>query len=86
MTGKSVNKKMGPILSVDQVSVQFKKKKQLLTAVDKVSFQVSPGEILGIVGESGCGKSVTSLAIMGLLAPNASVSEGRILYEEIRSP
>lgn len=81
MTGKSVNKKMGPILSVDQVSVQFKKKKQLLTAVDKVSFQVSPGEILGIVGESGCGKSVTSLAIMGLLAPNASVSEGRILYE-----
>lgn len=72
---------MGPILSVDQVSVQFKKKKQLLTAVDKVSFQVEPGEILGIVGESGCGKSVTSLAVMGLLAPNAFVSEGQILYE-----
>lgn len=72
---------MMPILSVDQVSVQFKKKKKLFTAVDKISFQVSPGEILGIVGESGCGKSVTSLAIMRLLAPNASVSEGRILYE-----
>ena len=72
---------MEPILSVDQVSVQFKKKKQLLTAVEKVSFHVELGEILGIVGESGCGKSVTSLAIMGLLAANAFVSEGRILYK-----
>jgi peptide/nickel transport system ATP-binding protein len=72
---------MKPILSVDHISVQFKKKKKCLTAVDQISFDVRPGEILGIVGESGCGKSVTSLAIMRLLASNAFVSEGKILYE-----
>lgn len=70
---------MKPILSVDNISVQFKKKKKTLTAVENISFDVKPGEILGIVGESGCGKSVTSLAIMRLLASNAFVSEGRIL-------
>lgn len=72
---------MKPILSVDNISVQFKKKKKTLTAVENISFDVKPGEILGIVGESGCGKSVTSLAIMRLLASNAFVSEGRILFE-----
>lgn len=71
---------MDPILCVRHISVQFKNKKRLLTAVDDVSFQVRPGEILGIVGESGCGKSVTSLAILGLLAPNALVTNGEILY------
>lgn len=72
---------MEPILSVKNISVQFKKKKKLLTAVENINFEVKPGEILGIVGESGCGKSITSLAVMRLLAENAFVSEGQILYE-----
>lgn len=73
---------MEPILSVNNISVQFKKKKKFLTAVKDISFQVKPGEILGIVGESGCGKSVTSLAIMRLLAENAFVSAGEIIYKD----
>lgn len=71
---------MQPILSVNNLSIQFHTKKQTLTAVEKIHFQVNPGEILGIVGESGCGKSVTSLAIMQLLASNAKISEGEIMF------
>ncbi|MBQ8815604.1 MAG: ABC transporter ATP-binding protein [Lachnospiraceae bacterium] len=51
------------------------------TVVDHVSFQVNPGEILCIVGESGCGKSVTSLAIMNLLSRNGHITEGTVLFD-----
>lgn len=51
------------------------------TVVDHVSFQVNPGEILCIVGESGCGKSVTSLAIMGLLSRNGHITGGQVLFD-----
>lgn len=70
---------MKPLLSVNDISIQFKNKKGDLTAVDHVSFEVEAGEILGIVGESGCGKSVTSLAIMRLLAENAKIAGGSII-------
>lgn len=69
---------MEPLLSVKDISIEFISKRRTLRAVDHASFDVKPGEILGIVGESGCGKSVTSLAIMRLLADNARISGGNI--------
>ncbi|WP_256461075.1 ATP-binding cassette domain-containing protein [Blastococcus sp. PRF04-17] len=57
-----------PVLEVDDLAVLFQRKgEQATRAVDGVSFAVAPGETIGLVGESGCGKSVTSLAVMGLL-------------------
>ena len=57
----------------------LKRDKTWVTAVNNVSFSIQPGEILGLVGESGCGKSVTSLSIMKLLARNSKISNGEIL-------
>jgi peptide/nickel transport system ATP-binding protein len=71
-----------PLLSVENLQTQFRTEEGILRAVDDVSFTVSPGETLGIVGESGCGKSVTALSIMRLLAKNASVAGGRIVFED----
>src|SRR3954451_6839407 len=57
-----------PVLEVDDLAVSFVRRgEQSTRAVDGVSFAVAPGETVGLVGESGCGKSVTSLAVMGLL-------------------
>lgn len=65
-----------PVLEVDELTVTFKRKGETGTrAVDGVSFSVAPGETIGLVGESGCGKSVTSLAVMGLL-PKRGVQVG----------
>lgn len=69
---------MDSLLSVDDLQVQFQTKKGINTAVDGISFSVGKGEILGIVGESGCGKSVTSLSILRLLGMNARISRGSI--------
>jgi peptide/nickel transport system ATP-binding protein len=64
------------LLSVDRLFVRFRKHDEIVHAVNGVSFEVERGETLGIVGESGCGKSVTSLAIMRLLAKPAGRIEG----------
>ncbi|MFB6889791.1 oligopeptide/dipeptide ABC transporter ATP-binding protein [Kitasatospora sp. NPDC056327] len=67
------------LLALHDLSIRFPDRYGDTAVVEKVSFTVREGETLGLVGESGCGKSITSLAIMGLLARNAEVS-GRIEY------
>ncbi|HEX2152862.1 MAG TPA: ABC transporter ATP-binding protein [Acidimicrobiia bacterium] len=69
----------GPILQVENLSVEFPTREGLVHAVEDVSFRVEPGEVLGVVGESGSGKSVTALAIMGLL-PKRSRVRGAIRF------
>ena len=73
------------LLDVDNLTVKFHSEDGAFTAVDKLSFNVDKGESVCIVGESGCGKSVTSLAIMGLLnIPPAEVT-GKIDFNETKT-
>ena len=70
------------LLEVKNLRTEFKRDKTMVTAVNDVSFTIQKGEILGLVGESGCGKSVTSLSIMGLLIDTpGKVTGGEILLE-----
>jgi oligopeptide/dipeptide ABC transporter ATP-binding protein len=71
-----------PLLSVEGLSVAFNTEQGLLRVVEDVSFQLVAGETLGLVGESGCGKSVTAQTIMRLLpSPPARIEGGRIMFE-----
>ena len=71
-----------PLLAVEDLHVQFDTSRGVVHAVDGISYTVNRGEVVAIVGESGCGKSVSSLAIMGLLSkPAGRVTKGRVLFE-----
>jgi peptide/nickel transport system ATP-binding protein len=71
-----------PLLEVQDLHVRFETSRGTVRAVDGISYTVNRGEVVAIVGESGCGKSVSSLAIMRLLAKNTSrIPKGRILFE-----
>ena len=71
-----------PLLSVRDLRVTFQRQgEKPFVAVDGVSFDVRPGETVGLVGESGCGKSVTSLAIMGLLPKRGVKVEGEVSFQ-----
>ena len=75
-------KKIEPILTVDNLTVDFTTDKGTVRAIDGISFEVMPGETLGIVGESGCGKSVSSLSIIGLVpSPPGKIVDGSIKFK-----
>jgi len=69
----------GAVLTVRDLSVEFDAPGGPVTVVDRVAFTLGAGEVLGIVGESGCGKSVTALSLLRLLPPNGRISGGRVL-------
>ena len=71
------------LLEVQDLKTYFKVKAGRVRAVDGVSFEIRPGEKLGMVGESGCGKSVTALSIMRLLPqPPGEIAGGSVLFED----
>lgn len=75
-----------PLLQVRDLRVAFRLDEGTVRAVDGLSFDVFPGKVLGIVGESGCGKSVTMRAILRLIDPPGRITGGRILYRQDVDP
>ncbi|WP_424136518.1 ABC transporter ATP-binding protein [Roseomonas chloroacetimidivorans] len=69
---------MAPLLEVRDLVVEFPTRRGILRALDRVSFDIAPGEVLGVVGESGAGKSMTGAAIIGLLEPPGRVAGGSV--------
>ncbi|MFN8841574.1 MAG: ABC transporter ATP-binding protein [Burkholderiales bacterium] len=67
-----------PLLEVRNLRVEFPTRRGTLVAIDDVSFDIAPGEVLGVVGESGAGKSITGAAIIGLLEPPGRIAGGEI--------
>ena len=75
-----------PLLRVRDLRVAFRMDEGTVRAVDGVSFDVFPGEVVGIVGESGCGKSVTMRAVLQLIDPPGRITGGEILYRQPTAP
>ena len=71
---------MEPLLRVENLRVEFPTRRGTLVAVDDISFHIDEGEVLGVVGESGAGKSLTGAAIIGLLEPPGRVADGQIVF------
>jgi len=67
-----------PLLEIDDLKVAFNTRRGVLTAVDGITFDIAPGEVFGVVGESGAGKSLTGQAIIGLLEPPGYISGGSV--------
>src|ERR687885_40378 len=74
---------MPHLLEVNNLQTHFQTRAGLVRAVDGVSFQLDRGELLGLVGESGCGKSVTALSLMRLVAPPGRVVGGEVLFDGV---
>jgi peptide/nickel transport system ATP-binding protein len=69
------------LLEVKNLVVEFPNRRGTLRAIDGISFDIAPGEILGVVGESGAGKSLTGASIIGLLEPPGRIASGEVLLE-----
>ncbi len=69
------------LLEVENLSVGYQTRKGYLRAVEGVSFSLEQGRSFGFVGESGCGKTTLGMALMGLLPPNGSITEGRMIFQ-----
>ncbi len=74
----------GPLLEVRNLRIEFPTRRGTLVAVDDISFEIAPGEVLGVVGESGAGKSLTGAAIIGLLEPPGRIAAGEIKLDGLR--
>ncbi len=72
---------MSALLEVQNLSVDYVLPDQRVHAVDNVSFEIQPGEIIGLAGESGCGKSTTAHAVLRILRPPARITKGRVLFQ-----
>ena len=73
-----------PLLEVAKLRVEFQTRRGTLTAIDDVSFDIAPGEVLGVVGESGAGKSITGAAVIGLIEPPGRIAGGEIKLNGLR--
>lgn len=69
------------LLKIENLSIEFLVDEQKIQAADRIHLELKSGQILGLVGESGCGKSVTSLAILKLLSGNGRISQGKIFFQ-----
>ena len=76
------NKK--PLLEIQNLRIEFPTRRGTLVAVDDISLCIDPGEVLGVVGESGAGKSLTGISIIGLLEPPGRIAAGRIFLDGSR--
>src|SRR5205085_4224616 len=81
---QSASAMSAPVLSVRNLRVEFPTRRTRLLAIDDVSFDIEPGEVLGMVGESGAGKSVTGTAIVGLIEPPGRIAGGEIFLSGTR--
>lgn len=70
-----------PLLTIDDLSVDITSRERTVHALDGVCLTLAPGEALGIVGESGCGKTMTALSVLGLLPPGGAITGGRVLFD-----
>jgi peptide/nickel transport system ATP-binding protein len=72
------------VLSVRNLKVEFATRREVLRAIDGISFEIAKGEVLGVVGESGAGKSVTGLAVIGLIDPPGRIAGGEVRLSGLR--
>lgn len=79
--GAFAMKEKETVLDIDRLSIKLKTERGTFTAVNQVSFQIGAGETVALVGESGCGKSITSLSIMGLISKKVGTIEGDIRFK-----
>ncbi len=73
-----------PLLEVRNLRIEFPTRRGTLVAVDDISFSIAPGEVLGVVGESGAGKSLTGSAVIGLLEPPGRIARGEVKLDGLR--